>query len=121
MLSKSRLKGKHPCLIFVKVHIRDKGSLGRRLVMIKTKNQMTLMPRCTGQKFPEDYEHEYEHSCNDPSHMMSTLSPQFLVISIMYCQTLLFILNLSLIDQAEVAYIYINNSLYFSSAETWSL
>ena len=49
MLSESRLKGKHPCVIFVKVHITDNGSLEKRMVMIKTKNQMTLMPRCTGQ------------------------------------------------------------------------
>ena len=25
---------------------------------------------------PEESEHESEHSCHDPSHMMSTLSPQ---------------------------------------------
>ena len=30
---------------------------------------------------PEESEHESEHLCLDPSHMMSTLSPQFLVIS----------------------------------------
>ena len=29
----------------------------------------------------EDSPDESEHSCRDPSHMMSTLSPQFLVIS----------------------------------------
>ena len=38
MLSDSWLKVMQPCLVFVIVHIRDKGSLRRRLVMIKTKN-----------------------------------------------------------------------------------
>ena len=38
MLSDSWLKDMHPCLVFVIVHIRDKGILRRRLVMIKTKN-----------------------------------------------------------------------------------
>ena len=32
------------CSVFVKVHIRDKGILRRRLMMIKTKKS----PRCTG-------------------------------------------------------------------------
>ena len=45
MLSESWLKDKHPCLVFVKVHIRDKGSLRRRLMMIKTKNMMTLIAK----------------------------------------------------------------------------
>ena len=36
---------KPPCLVFVKVHIRDKRSLRRRLMMIKTKNQMALMDK----------------------------------------------------------------------------
>ena len=84
----------------------------------------------------EDSPEESEHSCHDPSHMMSTLSPQISgaltvpeVVShqtIMYCQTLLDILNVTLITQAEVARvcskkdIYINISLCFSGAETWS-
>ena len=38
MLSDSWLKDMHPCLVFVIVHIKDKCSLRRRLVMIKTKN-----------------------------------------------------------------------------------
>ena len=51
-------------------------------MMIKTKNQMTLI----GQDVqvgdsPEESEHEPEHSCHDPLHMMSTLSPNFLVIT----------------------------------------
>ena len=45
MLSESRLKDMHPCSVFVKVHIRDKVSLRRRLMMIKTKNQMTLIAK----------------------------------------------------------------------------
>ncbi len=43
MLSESWLKDKHPCFVFVKVDTRDKGSLKRRLMMIMTKNQMTLI------------------------------------------------------------------------------
>ena len=43
MLSESWLKDKHPCLFFVKEHIRDEGSLKRRLMMIMTKNQTTLI------------------------------------------------------------------------------
>ena len=42
VLSESWLKDKHPCFDFVKVHVRDKGSLRKRLMMIKTKNQKTL-------------------------------------------------------------------------------
>ena len=38
-MSGSWQNDKHPCLIFVEVHKRHKGS--RRLMMIKTKNQMT--------------------------------------------------------------------------------
>ena len=37
-MSELWLDDKHPYLVFVKVHIRDKGSLGRRLMMIKSKN-----------------------------------------------------------------------------------
>ena len=48
MLSESWLEDKHPGLVFVKVHIRDKESLRVRLMMIKTKNQMTLIARWTG-------------------------------------------------------------------------
>ena len=43
MLSKSWLKDKPPCLAIVNVHISDKGSLKRRLMMVKIKNQMTLI------------------------------------------------------------------------------
>ena len=50
---------------------RDKGSMRRRL-MIKTKNQMTYRQDVQVEDSPE----ESEHSCHDPSHMMSTLSPQ---------------------------------------------
>ena len=39
------LKDMHPCSVFVKVHIRDKGSLRSRLMMVKTKNQMTLITK----------------------------------------------------------------------------
>ena len=46
MLSESWLKDKHPCLVYVKVLIRDKKkSLRRRLMMIKTKDQMTLIAK----------------------------------------------------------------------------
>ena len=45
MLSESWLKDKHPNLVFVKVHIRDKRSLRRRLMIIKTKNQMILIAK----------------------------------------------------------------------------
>ena len=38
-------KNKYPFLVFVKVDIIDKGSLRRRLMMIKTKNQMTLIAK----------------------------------------------------------------------------
>ena len=81
-------------------------------MLIKTKNQMTLIANHV-EDSPEEFEHESEHSCHDPSHVMSISSPKFLVISrapeivsnstIMYWQTLLFILNVTLITQAEVA------------------
>ena len=73
MLSDSWLKDKHPCLVFVKVHITDKGCLRRRR-MIKTKNQMTLITKVYIQvdDSSEESEHESEHSCHNPSHMMST-------------------------------------------------
>ena len=45
MLSESWLKDKHPCLVFVKVRIRHKGGLRRRLMLIKTKNRMTLIAK----------------------------------------------------------------------------
>ena len=58
-MSESWLDDKHPCLVFVKVHIREKGSLRRRLMMIKTKNQMTLYVQV--EDIPEESEHESEH------------------------------------------------------------
>ena len=60
-------------LSLVKVLIRDKGSLRRRLMVITTKNQMTLLTKLYRWKIA----HESEHSCHGPSHMTSTLSPQF--------------------------------------------
>ena len=36
-------KDKHSCLVFVQVHIKDKWSLRKRLVMTKTTNQMSLI------------------------------------------------------------------------------
>ena len=41
-------------------------------MMIKTKNKMTQV-----EDSPEESEYESEHTCHDPSHTMSTLSPQF--------------------------------------------
>ena len=73
MLSESWLKDKHPCLVSVKVHIRDEGSLRRRLMMIKTKNQYDA--DCQDVQVGDSPE-ESEHSYHDPSHVMSTLSPQ---------------------------------------------
>ena len=43
MLSESWLKDQHPCFVYVSVHIRDNGSLRRRLMMIKAKNHITLI------------------------------------------------------------------------------
>ena len=46
---------------------RDKGSLRRTLMMIKTKNQMTLIAKMYRlKKSPEESEHESEQSCHDP-------------------------------------------------------
>ena len=45
MLRESWQKDKHPSLVYVKVQIGDKGSQRRRLMMIKTKNQMTLITK----------------------------------------------------------------------------
>ena len=47
-------------------------------MMIKTKNMMTLIAKIF-KDIPEESEHEFEHSCHDPSHMMSTLCPQICV------------------------------------------
>ena len=80
--------------------------------MIKTKNQTTLITKMFRLKIAQkESEHEFEHSCHVPSHMMSTLSPQIFgdvlapeVVchsTTMYCQTLLFILNATLITQAK--------------------
>ena len=45
MLSKSWLKDKHPRFVFAKVHVREKGSLRRRLIMIKTKDKIILIAK----------------------------------------------------------------------------
>ena len=67
---------KHPCLV-VKVHIRDNG--GSEKKTDDDQDQESDDSDCQDvdvEHSPEESEHESEHSCHDPSHMMSTLSPQ---------------------------------------------
>ena len=102
--------------------------------MIKTKNQIILIQNVQIEDSPEESEHESEHSCHEPSYMMSKLSPQISgdlsapeveSLNNIFCQNQLFILNETVITQAEVAGVYnkkifINNSFCFSGPETWS-
>ena len=67
MLSESWLKDKNPCLVFVKERQRESDDSDRQDVHVEDS--------------PEESEHESEHSCHDPSHMMTTLSPQIFCIS----------------------------------------
>ena len=77
MLSESWLKDKHPCLVFVKVHIRDKGRLRSRLMMFQDQESDDSDHQdIQVEDSPKESEHESEHSYHDQSHMMSTLSPQ---------------------------------------------
>ena len=57
MLSESWLKDMHHCLVLVKVHISDKESLRRTLMMIKTMNQITLIANTQVEDSPEESEH----------------------------------------------------------------
>ena len=87
MLSDSWLKVMHPCLVFVIVYIRDKGSLRRRLVMIKTKNQMTKDVQFVDS--PEGSDGPYlitivHHPCRVIYSLHSCLTVPYLIIIVHY-------------------------------------
>ena len=66
----------HPCFANVKVHIRDKGSLRRRLMIQDHKSDDSDHQDVQVEDHPKESGHESENSYHDPSLMMSTLSPQ---------------------------------------------
>ena len=75
MLSESWLKDKHPCLVFAKVHITDKGSLKEKADDDQESDDSDRQ-NVEVEDSPEESEHESEHSCYDALYIMSTLSPQ---------------------------------------------
>ena len=79
MLSVSWLKDKHPCLVFcISTRRRQRGSKE------KAEDDQDQVSEYSDHQdvwvggSPEESEHESEHSCHDPSQMMSILNPQFL-------------------------------------------
>ena len=82
MLSESWLKGKHPCLVFVRVHIETKGVEEKADDDQDQESGDSDRQEVQGEDSPAQKNLNMNWTCNDPSHMISTLSaPNFLVIS----------------------------------------
>ena len=73
VLSESWLKDKHPCLVSVKAHMRQRESEEKADDDQESDNSDRQDVQV--EDSPEESEQESEHSCHDPSYMMSTLNP----------------------------------------------
>ena len=80
MLSELWLKDKHPCLVLAS-HNRQREFERKAGDDQDQESDDSDCQDVQVEDIPEESEHESEHSCHDPSQMMSTLSPQILFIS----------------------------------------
>ena len=76
MLIESWLKDKHPCLVCQSTHKRQRKSEENAGVDQDQESDDSDCQDVQVEDSPEKSEHESGHSCHDPSHMISTLSPQ---------------------------------------------